>query len=429
MNKPTLLFALLFHLLMVAGSTGAQERHGKLKAIKAGMLIDVVSGKALPNQIILIDSTRIKEVSGSVKIPEGTEMIDLSQATVLPGLIDCHTHLTTTAPFENLLHHGLMHDAVVAHVYAKKTLEAGFTTVRDVWAKEFIDVALCDAINKGLVIGPRMQVATLAIGSTGGHNEDLLGLAPDITMGRFSGIADGVDEVRKLVRFEIKNGADVIKIMATEGFAAGDNLVNETQYTLEEMKVIVEEAQRYGKRVAAHAHGADGIKKAVMAGLSSIEHGTFLDDEGIKLMKQNGAYLVPTLAIRWRSNLADPSLSAARRERINLFAKHGQEGFEKAVKAGIKIAFGSDASEIPHGTNAKEFFWMVKFGMTPMQAIQAATIHAADLLGWQDRVGSITPGKLADVIAVDGNPLEDITALETVRFVMKDGVIYKNVVK
>jgi imidazolonepropionase-like amidohydrolase len=320
-----------------------------------------------------------------------------------------------------------MQDAVTAFARARKTLDAGFTTVRDLWAKDFTDVALRDAIRRGEVAGPRMLVATLAIGSTGGHNEDEQGLSPTITIGGASGIADGVDGVRKLVRYEIKYGADVIKIMATEGGGEGDNLVNETQYTLEEMRAIVEEAHRYGKRVAAHAHGTDGIKTAIRAGVDSIEHGTLLDDEGVRLLKERGTWLVPTGAI-WEipeEPGAEPP-SAERTARDAMFRRGSREGFRKAVAAGVKIAMGSDASVLPHGQNAKEITWMARNGMTPIAAIQAATIRAAELLGWSDRVGSVEPGKFADLIAVRANPLQDITELERVVFVMQGGVVYRN---
>ena len=240
-------------------------------------------------------ASRITAVGPGLAIPRGAEVFDLGDVTILPGLIDCHTHVTTTYRF--LLEGGPMQDAVTSAARAKLTLDAGFTTVRDLWAKDFTDVALRDAIERGEVEGPRMLVATLAIGSTGGHNEDVEGLSPTITVGGESGIADGVDGVRKLARYEIKYGADVLKIMATEGGSEGRNVPNETQFTLEEMKAIVEEGHRYGKKVAAHAHGTDGIKTAIRAGVDSVEHGTLLDDEGVRMLKEKGVFLVPTGAI------------------------------------------------------------------------------------------------------------------------------------
>jgi len=395
------------------------------KAIRAAALLDVVSGNLVADPVVLIVGDRIEAVGARLPIPKGYEILGLSRVTLLPGLIDCHTHVTTTYRF--LIHGGPMHDAVTAHVHARKTLEAGFTSVRDLWSKDFIDVALRDAINRGEVVGPRMRVATLAIGSTGGHNEDEQGLSPTISIGGYSGIADGVDGVRRLTRLQIKYGADVIKIMATEGASEGDNLANETQYTLEEMRAIVEEAHRYGKKVAAHAHGAEGITTAIRAGVDSIEHGTFLDDLGVRLLKERGVWLVPTGATHEpEKDAKDKAVTPEEKARSEMHARASREGFRKAVAAGVKIAMGSDSSVLPHGDNAREISWMVKNGMAPLAAIRAATIDAADLLGWPDRVGSIAPGKLADLIAVLGNPLADITELERVRFVMKGGVVHKN---
>ena len=317
-------------------------------------MLDVVAGRLVENPVVLIEGDRITAVGPGLAIPAGFEVIDLGDATLLPGLIDCHTHVTTTYRF--LIHGGPMHDAVTAYARARKTLDAGFTTVRELWAKDYTDVALRDAIDRGEVPGPRMRVATLAIGSTGGHNEDEQGLSPTITVGGASGIADGVDGVRKLVRTEIKYGADVIKIMATEGGGEGNDVANETQFTLDEMKAIVEEAHRYGKKVAAHAHGTDGIKTAVRAGVDSIEHGTLLDDEAVRLMKERGTWLVPTGAI-WledeEEDAAPPDAPAWVRERAVIFQKGSPESFRKALAAGLKIAMGSDSSVLPHGENAR----------------------------------------------------------------------------
>ena len=419
------LFAVAGLLAVTSGLSAQDAGPVPHRAVTAHALLDVVSGRLLEDPVVLVEGDRIKAVGSRLEIPAGFDRIDLGDAVLVPGLIDCHTHVTTTYRF--LLYGGPMHDAVTAFSRARKTLDAGFTTVRDLWAKDFADVALRDAINRGEIAGPRMQVATLAIGSTGGHNEDDQGLSPTITIGGASGIADGVDGVRKLVRYEIKYGADVIKIMATEGGSEGDNLVNETQYTLEEMRAIVEEAHRYGKRVAAHAHGTDGIKTAIRAGVDSIEHGTLLDAEGIALLKERGTWLVPTGAI-WE--MPDEAETAApnpeRKARDEMFRRGSHEGFRKAVEAGVRIAMGSDSSVLPHGQNAREITWMAKNGMTTLAAIQAATIRAAELLGWQDRVGSVSPGKFADLVAVRTNPLQDITQLERVVFVMKGGVVYRD---
>jgi len=320
-----------------------------------------------------------------------------------------------------------MQDAVTAAVRAKVTLDAGITTVRDLWAKDFTDVALRDAIERDDVPGPRMQVATLAIGSTGGHNEDDQGLAPTIRVGGESGIADGVDAVRRLVRYEVKYGADVIKIMATEGAGEGSGVAVETQYSPEELKAIVDEAHRLGRKVAAHAHGADGIKSAVRAGVDSIEHGTLLDDEAIRLMKERGTFLVPTGAM-W--DLPEESTRtdapAWRKERDEMLRRGAHDSFRRAAAAGVKIAMGTDASVLPHGRNAEEVVWMSKNGMTPVQAIRAATLGGAELMGWSDRVGAIAPGKYADIIAVRGNPLDDVGELTRVAWVMKGGKVEKD---
>jgi imidazolonepropionase-like amidohydrolase len=418
---------LAFGLTCGAGAASADESAPGVVVVRAARLLDVESGQMLRDRAVVVEGEKIREVvDGRAPLPAGATRIDLGDVTLLPGLIDCHTHITTT--YKYLIYGGPMQDAVTAFARARATVEAGFTTVRDLWAQAFIDVALRDAINRGEVVGPRMQVATLALGSTGGHDEDVLGLSPDIVMTRPDGIADGVDGVRKKVRWEIKNGADVIKIMATEGAGEGGNLVNETQFSLAEMQAAVEEAHRYGKKAAAHAHGTEGIKQAILAGVDSIEHGTLLDDEGIRLLKEHGTYLVPTGYI-WEYSEPDAKPSAAEQERNERFARGSREGFRKAVAAGVKLAMGSDASVIPQGSQAREITWMARNGMTPLQAIQAATFRAADLLGWSDRVGSVAPGKYADLVAVAGDPLADITVLEHPRFVMKGGAVIVNAAK
>ena len=394
----------------------------RIVAVRAAAMLDVAAGRLVRDPVVIVEGDHIRAAGPGLAIPAGAEVIDLGPATLLPGLIDAHTHVTTTYRF--LLQGGPMHDAVTAHVHARKTLEAGFTSVRDLWSKDFIDVALREAIDRGEVAGPRMQCATLAVGATGGHNEDVEGLSPTVTIGGYAGIADGVDGVRRLVRFELKHGADVIKIMATEGGGEGNDVANETQYTLDEMKAIVEEAHRYGKKVAAHAHGADGIKAALRAGVDSVEHGTFLDDEGVRLLVERRVWLVPTGASH--EIPSDGPRSAFEAERAALYRRASREGFRKAVAAGVRIAMGSDSSVLPHGENAKEIVWMARNGMTALQALRAATLGGAEVLGWSDRVGSIEPGKLADLVAIDGDPLSDITAVERVRFVMKGGVVYRN---
>ena len=413
--------------LLAAALVGsaAPSNPAATKAVKAAAMLDVVAGRIVENPVVLIEGEKITAVGPGLAIPRGAEVFDLGDVTILPGLIDCHTHVTTTYRF--LLEGGPMQDAVTSAARAKITLDAGFTTVRDLWAKDFADVALRDAIDRGDVVGPRMLVATLAIGSTGGHNEDVEGLSPTITVGGESGIADGVDGVRKLARYEIKYGADVLKIMASEGGSEGKNVPSETQFTLEEMKAIVEEGHRYGKKVAAHAHGTDAIKTAIRAGVDSVEHGTLIDDEGIRMMKEKGVFLVPTGAIWVVDEEAEKEDAPAwRKEREAGFRRGSEEGFRKAVHAGVRIAMGSDQSVLPHGQNAKEIVWMATHGMTPLEAIRAATVNAAELLGWSDRVGAIAPGRFADIIAVRGNPLRDVQTLEKVAWVMKGGVVTKD---
>jgi imidazolonepropionase-like amidohydrolase len=404
----------------------AADRH---LAIRAARLVDGRGGPPLLNAVILIDSTRITAVGADLAIPPGTRVIDLGRATVLPGLIDCHTHITGGDPgdyYEGLFRRSPIDYAVAAPIFARRTLEAGFTTVRDVGAAEFIDVALRRAIDSGLVVGPRMQVATLTVGATGGHG-DVVGFSPYIKFGQFSGLADGVDEIRKLVRFEIKNGADLIKLLASAGVLSEEESAGAPQFSQEEMNAVVQEATMWGRKVAAHAHGAEAIKRAVRAGVASIEHGSLIDDEGIRLMKEHGTVLVADvynddyiLAEYKRLRFPDRILEKERQ-----IGKLQRENFRRAAQAGVKIAYGTDAGVYPHGWNGKQFAVMVRYGLTPMQAIQSATQSAADLLGWADRVGTVSKGRYADIIAVDGDPLKDITELERVTFVMKGGVVYK----
>jgi len=414
--------------IVTMSQTGEKKEPPKRITIKAGRLIDTKTGAVTNNSFILIEGDKITAVGPDVKVPAEVEVIDLKDKTVAPGLIDCHTHMTFQPGnyYEDIFRKSPIDVAVITHVYARRTLEAGFTTVRDVGAGEFIDVALRNAINRGDVVGPRMQVATLTVGATGGHG-DTNGFSPYLKFGGFSGLADGVDEIRKLIRLEVKYGADLIKMLATAGVLSEEESVGAPQFSQEEMNVIVEEAKMWGKRVAAHAHGAEGIKRAVRAGVTSIEHGSLIDDEGIKMMKERGTYLVADIynddyILAEFAKLGYPEKII---EKERMVGRTQRENFQKAAKAGVKLAFGTDAGVYPHGWNAKQFAHMVKWGLTPMQAIQTATINAADLLGWNDKVGVIAPGAFADIIAVDGDPLKDVTELERVKFVMKGGVVYK----
>ncbi|MGE0129779.1 MAG: amidohydrolase family protein [Blastocatellales bacterium] len=421
-------FCLVISFTITSAQTSEPKQQPKRIAIKAGRLIDAKTGAVTNNAFILIEGDKITAVGPDVTVPAGTEVIDLKDKTVLPGLIDCHTHITSQPGnyYEDIFRKSPIDVAVTAHIYAKRTLEAGFTTVRDVGAGEFIDVALRNAINKGEVAGPRMQVATLTVGATGGHG-DTNGFSPYLKFGSFSGLADGIDEIRKLIRFEIKYGADLIKLIATAGVLSEEESVGAPQFSQEEMNAVVEEAKMWGRRVAAHAHGTEGIKRAVRAGVTSIEHGSFIDDEGIRLMKERGTYLVADIynddyILAEFSKLGYPDKII---EKERMVGRTQRENFQKAAKAGVKIAYGTDAGVYPHGWNGKQFAHMVKWGLTPIQAIQAATVNAADLLGWNDKVGVIAPGAFADIIAVDGDPLKDVTEFERVKFVMKGGMVHK----
>jgi imidazolonepropionase-like amidohydrolase len=415
-------------LALLSLAAAAPEPAPRIVAVRAGRLIDGQGGPPIRDAVILIQGDRVTAAGPGLAIPAGAEVIDLSKKTVLPGLIDCHTHLTQQSGdyYEDLFRRSPIDKAIVAPVYARRTLEAGFTTVRDVGAAEFIDVALRNAINRGDVPGPRMLVATLAVGSTGGHN-DLSGFSPYLRFDNFSGVADGPAEIRKLIRLEVKNGADWIKVMATGGVLSEEESVGGPQYSQEELDTVVSEAAMWGKKVAAHAHGTEGIKRAARAGVASIEHGGLIDDEGIALLKQKGIYLVPDIytdeyILAEADHLGLPPKMIEKEKELR---KHQLTNWKRAIAAGVKLAFGTDAGVYPHGQNAKQFHSLLELGLTPAQVIRMATANAADLIGWSDRVGTLTPGHYADLIAVDGDPLSDVTELERVRFVMKGGVVVK----
>ena len=416
-------------ILFSIGLSWAQQTPpaAKTVAIHAGRLLDVRTGKTLTNQTILIQGDRIASVGADTRVPAGAQVIDLPNATVLPGLIDAHTHITMNPNFGySRLAISVPRQALIGAHNAKATLEAGFTTVRNVGAAGYADVALRDAINAGDVPGPRMLVSGPALSITGGHGDN--NLLPFEYNAAGDGVADGVDGVRHMVRQNIKYGADLIKIMASGGVLSKGDDPQASQYTPEEMKAIVEEAHRLGRKVAAHAHGAQAIRWASEAGVDSIEHGSYIDDAAIAAMKKNGTYLVPTLYLSdWFMANAEkigtpPDLIAKAKDVMPAARKN----VARAFAAGVKVGFGTDAAVYPHGMNAHEFAVMVKLGLTPLAAIQSATVSGADLLGWSDKIGAIEPGKWADIIAVDGDPLADVTTLERVKFVMKGGEVVKN---
>jgi len=419
-------------MLMTCGAFGqsANTPASRRVVVRAGRILDVKTGNMLSGQAIVIEGDKIVSVgpAADAKLSPATRTIDLPNATVLPGLIDAHTHLTFDPA--NLGYEGLgisyPREALIGARNARVTLEAGFTTVRNVGAGGYSDVALRDAINAGDVPGPRMLVSGPAMGITGGHCDDNL-LAPQFHATEL-GVADGVDAVRHKVRENIKYGADLIKICATGGVMSKGDDPNASQYTREEMKAIVEEAHRLGRKVAAHAHGAEGVSWASDAGVDSIEHGHLMDDSSIATLKKNGTYIVPTLYLMdWnRENLGKRNAPDYVVRKMQAVSAVGQYTLKKAFAAGVKVAFGTDAAVYPHGLNAHEFAVYVRLGMSPLQAIQTATIHGADLLGWSSKIGTLEAGKWADLIAVEGDPLKDVTTLQQVKFVMKGGEVVKN---
>src|ERR1700733_1101280 len=417
------LFSLGISSIVMAQSAPASNT----VVIRAGHLLDVKTGKTLSNQTIVIQGDKIASVGSDAQIPAGAQVVDLSNATVLPGLIDAHTHLTMTTNFGySRLGISLPREALTGARNARVTLDAGFTTVRNVGASGFSDVALRDAINAGDVPGPRMLVSGPPLSITGGHADN--NLLPFEYHATSDGVADGVDGVRHMVRQDIKYGADLIKFMASGGvLSKGDN-PQASQYSQEEMKAIVEEAHRLGRKVAAHAHGAQAILWAAQAGVDSIEHGSYIDDAGIAEMKKDGTYLVPTLYLGdwFLENAGKIGIPEELAAKARVVIPAARKNVQRAFAAGVKVGFGTDAAVYPHGLNAHEFAVYVKLGMTPLAAIQTATVNDADLLGWSDKIGTVEAGKFADLIAVDGDPLADVTTLERVKFVMKGGEVVKN---
>ena len=408
---------------------------GQVKVIQAGKLIDG-SGSSVREKVTLtIEDNRITAIeNGFQKGPEGAEVIDLKGMAVLPGLMDMHTHLSGEYSNQSSNEKFRMDPADYAFrstVFARRTLMAGFTCVREVGARHWNDVHLKRAIAKGWVVGPRIFGAGVSIATTGGHADPTNSLNGQLMgdPGPMEGVINGVDDARKAVRYRYKKGADLIKITATGGVLSEAKSGQNPQFTDEELQAIVETARDYGMMVAAHAHGTEGIKRAVRAGVRTIEHGTFLDEEAMDLMIERGTYLVPTLlAGAWVTEKAKidgffPSLVQPKAAAIGPLM---QGTFAKALEKGVPVAFGTDSGVSPHGENAREFGLMIKAGMAPMDAIRSATAVPAKLLGIDDQLGTLTVGKMADIIAVAGDPISDITVLENVNFVMKDGVVYKH---
>lgn len=434
MNRPTtaVLLALACAPALAADQAPAAPAPA-LRVVHCGHLFDAASGRTRGETSIVVRGERIESVqAGAIAAPAGATAIDLGNATCLPGLIDSHTHLTSQmsqSSYSDQFRLNIADYAIESTVYAHRTLQAGFTTVRNVGDSDGESIALRNAVNAGTVPGPRIFTAGTAIGSTGGHADPTNGYRKDLQgdPGPKQGIIDGTADAWKAVRQHYKDGADLIKIMPSGGVLDESSSAANPQLTVEEIQAVVAAAHDYGFTVAAHAHGAEGIRRAVVGGVDSIEHGTFMDDADMKLMKERGTWYVPTIiAGKFVEEKADqgwyPPQVARKAREVGPIIQHTAG---KAYRAGVKIAFGTDAGVYPHGENAKELQYMVEAGMPPAFALQAATTHAAELLKKSKDLGSIEPGKYADIIAVDGDPLADITLMQKVGFVMKAGKVYR----
>lgn len=449
MTRPKVLLSSILLLILLVPTPRAQEGAGQaspfrpqprkgrgVTVLRAARLIDATGRAPIANAVVVVTDDRITAVgpASSVRAPAGAKVIDLGDATLLPGFIDAHTHIIGRVLGDPEADAAAVKDyssfgAILAVANAQRTLLAGFTTIRNVGARgEFDDVALRKAINEGWVDGPRMMTAGHSLGITGGHCDENA-YRPGLLDGSIrEGIADGPEQVRAAVRYQVKYGADVIKTCATGGVLSEGDAVGVTQYTYEEMKAVVDEASKLERKVAAHAHGAEGIKIAARAGVASIEHGSFLDAEGARLMAERGTYLVPTLmAGEAVERLAKGGvLKGLRGEKALAAAAAMRNAIKLAVASRVPIAFGTDAGVIPHGTNGHEFALLVEWGgMRPLDAIMAGTLNAARLLGWEKNLGTLEAGKLADIVAVAGDPLRDIRVMEQTTFVMKEGFVYK----
>lgn len=446
MKQPRLFlfrFLYLFVLSALCVSASAADPAGSVIVLKAARLFDGKSKALVTNGVVIVQGDKIVDAGSNLPIPQGAQVIDLGDATLSPGFMDAHTHLTFdfTGNFNErllkLLQMNVSELAFLTIPNARATVEAGFTTVRDLGSRfhnshDFVDVSMRNAIAKGIFAGPRMLVATYGIGATGGHFDDTAGFR-DLLFGNepdyAEGIADGSDAIRKAVRFQVKNGADVIKAAVSGGVLSLTDEVDTPQFTPAEMTALVDETHRLRKKIAVHCHGDQAAKEAIEAGVDSIEHGSFLKPETLQLMKAKGTYLVPTLmASEWimsKIGAYPPALQAKARAATEARS----EMFRNAVKIGVKIGFGTDAAVYPHGQNAKEFKLMVDLGLPAIDALRSATSSNADLFGLSAKVGTLEKGKLADIVAMPGDPTADITATERVSFVMKEGKIVKNSAK
>ena len=426
-------------ILLLAVAASAQQTAGPAKTIvlKAARLWDGKSDSVQAPGVVVVSGGKISSVGSGAGVPANAEVIDLGDATLLPGFMDAHTHLSMEMSVDwkqdrlNSLAKPVAEQALDASVFARRTLLAGFTTVRDVGSGHQVDVGLRNAIRSGAIIGPRMLVAVHSIGATGGHCDEggyRQGLMPET--GEADGIANGPDSIRRAVRMQHKYGADVIKTCATGGVLSLTDAVDTPQLTQEELNALVDEAHALRLKTAAHAHGAEGAKRAIRAGIDSIEHGSFMDDEALDLMKQHGTCYNPTLMalVGIQERFATPGyyIPQAVREKANAATAAVTSTFRKAVAKGVKICLGTDAGVYAHGRNAEEFGQMVKYGLKPVEALKAGTSRDAELLGLADRLGTLDNGKIADIVAVSGDPVADIRATERVLFVMKEGIVYRN---
>jgi imidazolonepropionase-like amidohydrolase len=436
-RKLALLF--LSALILWARGYGQEQKPAdKTYVLKAARLFDGKSNALVTPGLVVVTGGKIVGVGSGAAIPAGAEVIDLGDATLLPGFIDAHTHLTFPYSDDykqaelNKLKKTIAEEALDSSVNARVTLMAGFTTVRDVGSMDYLDVGLRNAIREGVVPGPRMLITVHALGATGGHCDDQDGFREGIfghESDPLEGVINGPQQARYAVRLDHKYGADMIKICASGGVLSANDDVDTPQLTQEELNAIVDEAHALRRKTAAHAHGAEAAKRAIRAGIDSIEHGSFLDDEALDMMKAQGTYLVPTLmAIQGLQEQFDRGVyvppAIAAKARLAIASLHAT--FQKALAKGVKIGLGTDAAVYPHGRNAEEFHQMVDLGMKPVDALKAGTSADAELLGIADKIGTLEAGKLADVVAVPGDPIQNIRQTEHAFFVMKEGVIYKN---